>query len=557
MQTARPARVLPPFELSPLFDRMTANEFLDLLRRSQLVEEDQLTKFLGAVAAKNKHRLPEEAEPIAEAMIEAGILTEWQSEKLLAGKHKGFMLGKYKLLRHLGKGGMSQVYLAEHMLMKRKVAIKVLPSNRVEDSTYLERFRTEARAAAKLDDPNIVRVYDIDNDGKTHYIVMEFVDGRDLHVLVKEEGALGYERAADYIAQVARGIAHAHAMGLVHRDIKPANCMVTKHEVVKLLDMGLARLIDDEASLTLENNENVLGTADYLAPEQALNSHKADARADIYSLGCTLYFLLVGHPPFPEGTISERLLKHQVEQAPSIFKERPDAPSVLVNICTRMMAKRADERYQTAGEIAERLTEWLADRGIAVGDSGKRKDPSGSGGGGGGGLGSDVFRRFAASMSKIGNDSGNRASSPGTGSGGSIGARKPTAVVAKARPEPEEEMVLAPLDDEPPKKVVVAEAAKAAAPPPATVNGATSIAAAPAVPEKPKKLKSLLEEELDAARAAAPKVRPTRKEGEFDPLRPPGFAGPSYGPPGWVYAAIAFGVIVVLCVVGALVFGLL
>jgi serine/threonine protein kinase len=534
---------------------MTANEFLDLLRRSQLVEEDQLTKFLGTVAAKHKHRLPDDAEPIAAAMIEANILTEWQSEKLLAGKHKGFMLGKYKLLRHLGKGGMSQVYLAEHMLMKRKVAIKVLPSNRVEDATYLERFRTEARAAAKLDDPNIVRVYDIDNDGKTHYIVMEFVDGRDLHVLVKEEGPLGYEQAGDYIAQVARGIAHAHAMGLVHRDIKPANCMVTKHQVVKLLDMGLARLIDDEASLTLENNENVLGTADYLAPEQALNSHKADARADIYSLGCTLYFLLVGHPPFPEGTISERLLKHQVEQAPSIFKERPDAPSVLVNICNRMMAKRADDRYQTASEVAERLTEWLADRGIAVGDSGKRKEPSGSGSGG---LGSDVFRRFAASMSKIGNDSGNRPSSPGAGSGG---ARKPTAVVAKARTsEPEEEMVLAPLDDEPPKKAVAAPAAKAATPElPATANGAATAAtpAAPVVPEKPKKLKSLLEEEFDAAKAAAPKVRPPRREGEFDPLRPPGYSGPSYGPPAWVYAAIGFGVFVVLCVVGALMFGLI
>jgi eukaryotic-like serine/threonine-protein kinase len=546
----------PPLAHPLLFEGMTANEFIDLVRRSQLVEEDHLTKALGAVAAKNGHRLPEEADPIAAAMVESGVLTEWQSEKLLAGKHKGFMLGKYKLLRHLGKGGMSQVYLAEHMLMKRKVAIKVLPSNRVEDSTYLERFRTEARAAAKLDDPNIVRVYDIDNDGKTHYIVMEFVDGRDLHVLVKEEGPLGFERAADYIAQVARGIAHAHAMGLVHRDIKPANCMVTRHEVVKLLDMGLARLIDDEASLTLENNENVLGTADYLAPEQALNSHKADARADIYSLGCTLYFLLMGHPPFPEGTISERLLKHQVEQAPSIFKERPDAPSILVNICNRMMAKRADERYQTAGEISERLTEWLADRGVAVGDSGKRKEPSGSAGGGGG-LGSDVFRRFAASMSKVGNDAGNRGSSAGTGSGG---GRKPAVAAAKVRTEPEEEMVLAPLDDEPPKKVVVAEPPKPAVTaipaPTATSNGAGH-AAAPPVPEKPKKLKSLLEEELDAARAAAPKVRPARKEGEFDPLRPPGFAGPSYGPPAWVFAAIGVGVFVVLGVVAALAMGIL
>jgi serine/threonine protein kinase len=525
---------------------MTANEFIDLVRRSQLVEEDHLTKALGAVAAKNGHRLPEDADPIAAAMVAAGVLTEWQSEKLLAGKHKGFMLGKYKLLRHLGKGGMSQVYLAEHMLMKRKVAIKVLPSNRVEDSTYLERFRTEARAAAKLDDPNIVRVYDIDNDGKTHYIVMEFVDGRDLHVLVKEEGPLGYERAADYIAQVARGIAHAHAMGLVHRDIKPANCMVTKHEVVKLLDMGLARLIDDEASLTLENNENVLGTADYLAPEQALNSHKADARADIYSLGCTLYFLLTGHPPFPEGTISERLLKHQVEQAPSILKDRPDAPSILVSICNRMMAKRADDRYQTAAEVAEQMAEWLGDRGIAVGDSGKRKDPSGSGAGGG--LGSDVFRRFAASMSKVGNDSGNRAPGPPSGSGG----RKPVVVAAPVRVEPEEEMELALLEDDPPQKVIIPEPPKPPAPS-STVNGAAN--SPPKPPEKPKKVKSLFEEEFDAARASQPKVRPPRREGDFDPLRPPGFSGPSYGPPAWVFAAIGVGVFVVIGVVAAVLLG--
>ena len=531
---------------------MTANEFLDLLRRSQLVEEDQLTKFTGALAAENGHRLPEQGEAIAAAMVAAGILTEWQSEKLLAGKHKGFMLGKYKLLRHLGKGGMSQVYLAEHMLMKRKVAIKVLPSNRVEDSTYLERFRTEARAAAKLDDPNIVRVYDIDNDGKTHYIVMEFVDGRDLHVLVKDEGPLGYDQAADYIAQVARGLSHAHAMGLVHRDIKPANCMVlAKQNTVKLLDMGLARLIDDEASLTLENNENVLGTADYLAPEQALNSHKADARADIYSLGCTLYFLLTGHPPFPDGSISERLLKHQVEQAPSIFKDRPDAPSVLVNICTRMMAKRADDRYQTAGEVAERLTEWLAERGVAVGDSGKRKEPGGSGG-----LGSDVFRRFATSMSKIGNDGG---SLPGKGNVSPPGSgRKPAPSSAKARTEPEEEMELAPLDDEPPKKAAVqGKAATTEQVAAGKSDQGRSVATAAAVVEKPKKLKSLLEEEFEAARAAAPPPRHLRREGEFDPLRPPGYVGPSYGPPAWVFAAIGFGVLAVLGVVAALVFGVL
>jgi serine/threonine protein kinase len=523
---------------------MTANDFLDLLRRSQLVEEDQLTKFLGSLAASNGHRLPEDAEQLAKFMVEAGMLTEWQSEKLLAGKHKGFMLGKYKLLRHIGKGGMSQVYLAEHTLMKRKVAIKVLPANRVEDSTYLERFRTEARAAAKLDDPNIVRAYDIDNDGKTHYIVMEFVDGPDLHVYVRENGPLPFEKAADYIAQVARGLAHAHQMGLVHRDIKPANCLVDKNELVKLLDMGLARLIDDEASLTLENNENVLGTADYLAPEQALNSHKADARADIYSLGCTLYYLLTGHPPFPDGTISERLLKHQVEQAPSIFKDRPDAPSVLVNICNRMMAKRTDERYQSASEVAERLAEWLADRGINVGDSGKRKETSGSGG-----VGSDVFRRFAASINKAGSDSGGKPK-------GSGGRNLAASAATKTTAAPEEEMKLAPLDDERPKISIAAVTEKPASTPSSDVLAPSK---AKVEIKPPRAMKSLIEEEFDAAqrsRPAPPRAAALRREGEFDPLKPPGYSGPSYGTPAWVFVAIGLGVFAVVGVVVALVFGL-
>jgi serine/threonine protein kinase len=509
---------------------MTSNDFLDLLRRSQLVEEDQLTKFLGALAASNGHRLPEDAEKLSKFMIDAGLLTEWQAEKLLAGKHKGFMLGKYKLLRHLGKGGMSQVYLAEHTLMKRKVAIKVLPQNRVEDSTYLERFRTEARAAAKLDDPNIVRAYDIDNDGKTHYIVMEFVDGQDLHVLVRDKGPLAYEKAADYIAQVARGLAHAHEMGLVHRDIKPANCLVDKHETVKLLDMGLARLVDDEASLTLENNENVLGTADYLAPEQALNSHKADARADIYSLGCTLYYLITGHPPFPEGTISERLLKHQVEQAPSIFKDRPDAPSMLVNICNRMMAKRADERYQTAAEVSDRLSEWLADRGLSVGDSGKKKDGSG-------GIGSDVFRRFAASLNKATGDSGGKPK-PAV-------ARKPGGAVVATAPLTDEEMKLAPIDEEAPK--ATAE--------PGNNKPSSDVLSLPNVAVKPTKpKKSLIEEELESGRDNLAPLRPAvKREGDFDPLRPPGYQLPNQGTPAWVFVAIGLGIVAVLGVVLAVV----
>ncbi len=524
---------------------MTVSDFLDLVRRSQLVEEDQLTKFLGALSARNGRKLPETAEKLSEEMVAGGLLTEWQAEKLLAGKHKGFMLGKYKLLRHLGKGGMSQVYLAEHTLMKRKVAIKVLPPNRVEDSTYLERFRIEARAAAKLDDPNIVRAYDIDQDGKNHYIVMEYVEGQDLHQLVRDKGPLPFENAADYIAQVARGLSHAHEMGLIHRDIKPANCLLDKHDVVKLLDMGLARLIDDEASLTLDNNENVLGTADYLAPEQALNSHKADARADIYSLGCTLYFLLTGHPPFPDGTISERLIKHQVEQAPSILKDRPDAPSVLVNICNRMMAKKPEERYQTAADVAERLAEWLGDRGLGVGDSGKK---SGLSGGGSGGIGSDIFRRFAASIQKSGADLQR-------GGKGSVGRKVAGGAAAATAAEPEEDIGLAPLEEDESQEKPALRPKSKPLPPVASTSLPSDSSVLSKPPSPPAPRKSLFEEEFEAARALNPEPRRVRREGEFNPLQPPGFSGPSYGTPAWVFVAVGVGVVALIALVAAIVAG--
>jgi len=512
--------------------KAVAQSFLDLVRRSQLIEEDQLDKFLAELTARQGGSLPEDQEKLAEAFVEADLITQWQAEKLLAGKHKGFVLGKYKLLCQLGKGGMSTVYLAEHMLMKRKVAIKVLPANRVQDSTYLERFRVEARAAAKLDDPNIVRAYDIDStsDGKTHYLVMEYVEGKDLHVLVKENGPLDFEKAADYIAQVARGLHHAHEKGLVHRDIKPANCLLDQNGVVKLLDMGLARLIDDEASLTLDNNENVLGTADYLAPEQALNSHKADRRADIYSLGCTLYYLLTGHPPFPEGSISERLLKHQVEQPASIFKDRPDAPPTLVHICERMMAKKVEDRYQTASDVAERLAEWLADRGHEIGDSAKKLDS-------GTGLGSGVFRRFADSIGRSASDSGSVVHDSKTApDAGSNGAASPTV-------DEEEEIGLAPLDEEAPDEDT-SEATSSTE----DITSATEETFA----EVSKK--SLVEETLEAAEAEAQVgARFRRLPGEIDPLRPPGFEPPRYGPPVWLYVVIGVGICAALGIVLALV----
>jgi serine/threonine protein kinase len=361
---------------------VSVEKFLEQLERSGLVEKDQLDKALaeierqsappqlgaGSLAAPAQTN---DAQALAEKLVEAKLITAWQRNQLLDGKYKGFFLvgKKYKLLGHLGTGGMSSVYLAEHSKMQRLVAIKHLPQNRVNDSSYLARFYREAQAAAKLDHKNIVRAYDIDHDQdnqkSNHFLIMEYVEGRDLQSLIREVGPLDYDVAADYIRQAADGLEHAHNAGLIHRDIKPANLLVDPRGVVKVLDMGLARWEDDTktASLTIAHEENVLGTADYLAPEQARDSHSVDKRADIYSLGCTLYFLLTGHAPFPEGSLAQRIQKHLNEQPKSIYEDRKDAPPALVDVCLRMMDKRPDARFQSAGEVSQMLGRWLESRG--------------------------------------------------------------------------------------------------------------------------------------------------------------------------------------------------
>jgi serine/threonine protein kinase len=350
---------------------LSTEKFVEVVRRSGLVEEERLNAALESLSAQTTASAngseTDETQRLVNHLIELKLITSWQSDQLLKGKHKGFFLGKYKLLGHLGTGGMSSVYLAEHLLMQRRVAIKVLPQSRVEDTSYLARFRREAQAAAALDHKNIVRAFDIDNEGKHHYIVMEYVEGRDLQNVVKGDGPLEYNRAAEYIRQAAEGMQHAHDANLIHRDIKPANLLVDNKGVVKILDMGLARFTDETtSSLTIAHDENVLGTADYLAPEQAKNSHSVDYRADIYSLGCTLYYALTGHPPFRDGSLTERILKHQKESPPSILLDRPDAPKELIEVCSRMMAKQPSARFQSAGEIATTLAAWLTARGQRV-----------------------------------------------------------------------------------------------------------------------------------------------------------------------------------------------
>ena len=340
--------------------QITSDRIFELIEKSRLVESGKLQAQLDVIRAHHDGVLPEDPVVVCKELEDAGVITRWQSEKILQGKYKGFFLGSHKLLGHLGSGGMSSVYLAEHILMKHQRAIKVLPKSKLGKNSYLERFQREAKAIASLNHPNIVRAYDINNEKDTHYLVMEYVEGADMQNLVRKHGPLPYAVAADYIAQAARGLHHAHEAGLIHRDVKPANLLVNKDGVVKVLDLGLALFSEDtDASLTMEYNDKVLGTADYLPPEQAINSHKIDSRADMYGLGCTLYFLLTGHPPFPDGSIASRIIKHQNSMPPDIRKERVDCPGELDGVCVKMMQKDPKFRYTSCLQVAEILEAWL------------------------------------------------------------------------------------------------------------------------------------------------------------------------------------------------------
>jgi serine/threonine-protein kinase len=295
----------------------TIADFLRVIRKSGLVEEPRLAAAIAAWPAPTQ---PLEDELVRE-IVEGGLLTQWQADQLRKGRHKGFVLGKYRLLRLLGAGGMSSVYLAEHTTLHGLVAIKVLPVKRVDQTSYLARFEREAREAFRLNHPNIVRTIDLDTSGAIHFIAMEYVEGDDLHARVKQGGPLDVREAADCIRQAALGLQHAHEEGLVHRDIKPANLIIDKRGTVKILDFGLALANSDEeaASLTQTHDEKVLGTADYLAPEQARDSHLADRRSDIYALGCTLHYLLTGRAPFPKGSIAERIQAHLKKPPPNLL----------------------------------------------------------------------------------------------------------------------------------------------------------------------------------------------------------------------------------------------
>lgn len=338
----------------------TIEDFLEVVRKSNQVDPGRLEAYL------EQHRkgdtLPPEPKKFAALLVREGLLTNFQAEQFLQGKYRGFNLGGYRILERLGSGGTGTVYLAEHEVMKRMVALKVLPPSVSSEQAILERFRREAQAAAALDHPNIVRAYDFRQEGQLHFLVMEYVNGPSLEQVLQSHGPLSVPVACEYIRQAALGLQHAHEAGLVHRDIKPGNLLVDPTGMVKILDMGLARFTPEgQESLTKKFDENtVMGTADYLAPEQALNLHHVDSRADIYSLGATLYALLAGEPPFASGTVTQKLLWHQMRDPTPLHERRSDVPEEVELIVATMMAKDIQQRYQSAAEVAEVLSAFCS-----------------------------------------------------------------------------------------------------------------------------------------------------------------------------------------------------
>jgi tRNA A-37 threonylcarbamoyl transferase component Bud32/Leucine-rich repeat (LRR) protein len=348
---------------------------LDALRRYRLLEPAQLEQV-----SRDPPTLFPDPRALARVLIGRGWLTPYQANKLLQGRGPELLLGSYVLLERLGEGGMGQVFKARNWKFGRVVAVKVIRKERLASAAAVRRFRREVRAVAALSHPNIVHAFDADEVDGTQLLVMEYVEGTDLKKLVQQRGPLPAGEACEYVRQAALGLQHAFERGVVHRDIKPHNLLLTADgSAVKILDMGLARLEqpsagDGHSSTTQEGT--VMGTADYIAPEQALESHTVDIRADLYSLGCTLYHLLAGRVPFPGGSFIQKVNRHQFEEPRPVDSLRPEVPPGVAAVVRRLMAKKPADRYQTPAEVAAAL----ASAAVAGGPpAGGRRVPDGAG----------------------------------------------------------------------------------------------------------------------------------------------------------------------------------
>ncbi|TWT35014.1 Serine/threonine-protein kinase PrkC [Thalassoglobus neptunius] len=297
----------------------------------------------------------------AKLLVREKLLTPYQARTFLTGSDEPIVLDEYEILDRIGVGGMGIVYRALHRTMDRVVASKILPREMVDSQEKVLRFQREVKTSAKLRHPNIVTTYDARQCDGIHFLVMEYIAGKNLDEIVKENGALSVSQSVNLILQAAHGLKHSHAQGIIHRDIKPGNLILDPSGRLKILDMGLARVRSTDAdveSMILHNLTEagaVMGTVHYMSPEQALDSMTADHRSDIYSLGCTLFHLLTGSPVYPEKTILKIVMAHQQAGIPSLKDFRNDVPNELDEICIKMLAKRPEDRFQSLSAVIEAL----------------------------------------------------------------------------------------------------------------------------------------------------------------------------------------------------------
>ncbi|MGE3809554.1 MAG: serine/threonine protein kinase [Gemmataceae bacterium] len=333
------------------------DSFLRNALRSGLLDQKQLEDARGTLALTDR----DNTQALASYLIKIGKLTRFQAAKLMQGAAIGLVLGPFQVLSPLGKGGMGNVYLARDARSKELVALKVLPPKRAkQEENMLARFRREMNISKMLDHPNLAKAYEAGECQGVYYIAMEFIPGQSLYKVVSTGGPMPVPRAARLFAEVAQGISHAHSMGLVHRDLKPSNILITPTDHAKVLDVGLA-IIQGEISAdrtVVGGKGYVVGTMDYLAPEQAEDSLNVDARADIYSLGCSLYYVLCGRPPFPGGNALQKIMRHLGEEPTPVTKLNPAIPEGFARIVHKMMAKKADQRFQNALELGKELEQW-------------------------------------------------------------------------------------------------------------------------------------------------------------------------------------------------------